>query len=161
HVYIRIEQTDTPMTCAASRGQILKVPIAHNDGNYTADESTIAELEKNHQVLFRYTTPDGADDNGGNPNDSVHNIARGSNCGRRPPRAPSHRRWTALTDSSSSNPSPTPLWAPQRPPLDPGRAARVLCSGAACCASRGQGITKWPQLLPRSKSLLKLLPNMV
>jgi phosphoribosylformylglycinamidine synthase subunit PurQ / glutaminase len=75
HVYIRIEQTDTPMTCAAARGQILKVPIAHNDGNYTADESTIAELEKNHQVLFRYTTPDGSDDNAGNPNGSLHNIA--------------------------------------------------------------------------------------
>jgi phosphoribosylformylglycinamidine synthase len=75
HVYIRVEQTDTPVTSAARKGQILKVPIAHNEGNYTADPSTIAELERNRQVLFRYTTPDGADDNAGNPNGSMHNIA--------------------------------------------------------------------------------------
>jgi phosphoribosylformylglycinamidine synthase subunit PurQ / glutaminase len=75
HVYIRVEQTDTPFTNAASKGQILKIPIAHSDGNYTADEVTLAQLEKNHQVLFRYTTPDGLDDAAGNPNGSMHNIA--------------------------------------------------------------------------------------
>ncbi len=41
------------------RGQILTVPIAHNDGNYTCDDATLADLEKNRQVIFRYTTPDG------------------------------------------------------------------------------------------------------
>ena len=75
HVYIRVEQTDTPFTNAASKGQILKIPIAHSDGNYTADEATLAQLEKNRQVLFRYTTPDGSDDAAGNPNGSMHNIA--------------------------------------------------------------------------------------
>jgi len=75
HVYIRVEQADTLFTNAAHTGQILKIPIAHNDGNYTADESTIAELEKNRQILFRYTTPDGLDDAAGNPNGSMHNIA--------------------------------------------------------------------------------------
>jgi phosphoribosylformylglycinamidine synthase subunit PurQ / glutaminase len=75
HVYFRVEQTDTPFTNAASKGQILKIPIAHSDGNYTADEVTLAQLEKNHQVLFRYTTPDGLDDAAGNPNGSMHNIA--------------------------------------------------------------------------------------
>ena len=75
HVFIRVEQTDTPFTSGASRGQILKVPIAHNDGNYNADEATLADLEKNRQILFRYTTPDGADDAAGNPNGSLHNIA--------------------------------------------------------------------------------------
>ncbi len=75
HVHIRVEQTDTPFTDAAQRGQILKVPIAHNDGNYTCDEATIAELEKNRQVIFRYTTPDGSNDTGGNPNGSMNNIA--------------------------------------------------------------------------------------
>ena len=74
-VYIRVEETDTPFTNAASRGQILKMPIAHSDGNFTCDESTLAELEKNHQVVFRYTTPDGSDDAAGNPNGSMHNIA--------------------------------------------------------------------------------------
>ena len=75
HVYIRVEQTDTPFTNAAQVGQILKVPIAHNDGNYTCDETTLASLERNHQVVFRYTTPDGSDDAAGNPNGSMHNIA--------------------------------------------------------------------------------------
>ena len=75
HVYFRVEQTDTPFTNAAIKGQIIKAPIAHNDGNYTADESTIADLEENRQILFRYTTPDGSDDATGNPNGSMHNIA--------------------------------------------------------------------------------------
>jgi phosphoribosylformylglycinamidine synthase I len=79
HVHIRVEQTDTPFTNAAAPGQILTIPIAHNDGNYTCDETTLAELEKNRQVIFRYTTPDGCDDAAGNPNGSMHNIAGISN----------------------------------------------------------------------------------
>ena len=74
-VCIRVEQTDTPFTNAAQNGQILKIPIAHSDGNYTSDESTLAELEKNRQVIFRYTTPYGGNDAAGNPNGSMHNIA--------------------------------------------------------------------------------------
>jgi phosphoribosylformylglycinamidine synthase I len=75
HVHIRVEQMDTPFTNAATKGQILKVPIAHNDGNYTCDEVALAALEKNRQVIFRYTTPDGSDDTAGNPNGSMNNIA--------------------------------------------------------------------------------------
>jgi phosphoribosylformylglycinamidine synthase subunit PurQ / glutaminase len=75
HVYVRVEQTDTPFTNAADKGQILKMPIAHSDGNYTADEATLAQFEKNRQVIFRYTTPDGSDDAAGNPNGSMNNIA--------------------------------------------------------------------------------------
>jgi len=75
HVNIRIEQTNTPFTSAAQKGQVLKMPIAHNDGNYTCDDATLAELEKNRQVIFRYTTPGGSDDNAGNPNGSMANIA--------------------------------------------------------------------------------------
>src|SRR6202521_3588058 len=75
HVYIRVEQTDTPFSNAATKGQILKIPIAHSDGNYTCDNTTYAELEKNRQVVFRYTTPDGSNDDAGNPNGSMHNIA--------------------------------------------------------------------------------------
>jgi phosphoribosylformylglycinamidine synthase subunit PurQ / glutaminase len=74
-VHIRVEQTDTPFTNAAKASQILTVPIAHNDGNYTCDEATLADLEKNRQVVFRYTTPDGSDDVAGNPNGSMNNIA--------------------------------------------------------------------------------------
>jgi phosphoribosylformylglycinamidine synthase len=70
-----VEQTESPFTNAAKKGQILKIPIAHSDGNYNCDEATLAELEKNRQILFRYTTPDGKDDNAGNPNGSMGNIA--------------------------------------------------------------------------------------
>jgi phosphoribosylformylglycinamidine synthase len=75
HVHIRVEQTNTPFTGAANKGQILKVPIAHNDGNYNCDEATLADLEKNGQVIFRYTTAEGSDDAAGNPNGSMANIA--------------------------------------------------------------------------------------
>ena len=74
-VYVRVEQTDTAFTNAADRGQILKMPIAHSDGNYTADETTLEQLERESRVLFRYTTPDGSDDSAGNPNGSMRNIA--------------------------------------------------------------------------------------
>src|SRR5260370_32355476 len=75
HVRIRVEQTDTPFTNAAHKSQILKIPIAHSDGNYNCDEATLADLEKNRQVIFRYTTPDGSDDSGGNTNRAVCHIA--------------------------------------------------------------------------------------
>jgi len=84
HVYIRVEQTDTPFTNAATKGRILKIPIAHSDGNYNCDDATLAELEKKRQVIFRYTSPDDAvgrfataqeADDAGNPNGAVHNIA--------------------------------------------------------------------------------------
>ena len=74
-VYIRAEQTDTPFTNVAAQGQILRIPIAHSDGNYSCDEETLASLEKNREVIFRYTTPDGSDDAAGNPNGSMNNIA--------------------------------------------------------------------------------------
>ena len=74
-VHIRVENTDTPFTCAARRGQILKIPIAHMDGNYFCDSATLAGLERNNQILFRYTTPDGRDDDAGNPNGAIANIA--------------------------------------------------------------------------------------
>ena len=52
---VRIEQTDTPFTNAAKKGEIMRIPIAHNDGNFNVDDATLAELEKNRQVIFRYT----------------------------------------------------------------------------------------------------------
>ena len=74
-VHIRVEQTDTPFTCAARKGQVLEVPIAHNEGNYYCDAETLAELERNRQILFRYTTPDGREEPAANPNGSLANIA--------------------------------------------------------------------------------------
>ena len=75
HVYIRVEQTDTPFTNTAGKGHILKIPIAHSDGNYTADEAILEQLEKSRQIIFRYTTADGTGEAAGNPNGSMHNIA--------------------------------------------------------------------------------------
>jgi len=74
-VHIRVEATDTPFTCAAERGQIIQAPIAHNDGNYFCDPSALDALERNNQIIFRYTTPDGREEASANPNGSIGNIA--------------------------------------------------------------------------------------
>jgi phosphoribosylformylglycinamidine synthase len=74
-VHIRVETTDTPFTSAAKIGQVLQIPIAHGDGNYICDKQTLAELERNGQIVFRYTTPDGREDAAANPNGSLANIA--------------------------------------------------------------------------------------
>jgi phosphoribosylformylglycinamidine synthase len=78
-VHIRVESTDTPFTSAAQPGQVLTVPIAHMEGNYFCDAATLAELESNRQIIFRYVQPDGspagADDFAANPNGSLSAIA--------------------------------------------------------------------------------------
>jgi phosphoribosylformylglycinamidine synthase len=74
-VHVRVETTDTPFTAAATRGQVLEMPIAHGDGNYFCDEATLAELDRNQQIVFRYTTHDGREDAAANPNGSLANIA--------------------------------------------------------------------------------------
>ncbi|MHB8735070.1 MAG: phosphoribosylformylglycinamidine synthase subunit PurQ [Terriglobales bacterium] len=81
-VHIRVDSTDTPFTQAAAPGQILRVPIAHGEGNYTADAATLAELERDHRIVFRYCTPTGAITAEANPNGSVANIAGICNAGR-------------------------------------------------------------------------------
>src|SRR5438094_442404 len=75
HVFVRVEQTDTPFTCAARVGQVLRIPIGHGEGNYYAPPEALARLEANRQVLLRYTTPQGVEDDTANPNGSVHAIA--------------------------------------------------------------------------------------
>jgi phosphoribosylformylglycinamidine synthase subunit PurQ / glutaminase len=74
-VHVRVETTDTPFTAVAQPGQVLQMPIAHGDGNYFCDQATLADLERNHQIVFRYTTPDGREDDAANPNGSLANIA--------------------------------------------------------------------------------------
>jgi len=73
--WLRVERTDTPFTNRYQQGQIVNIPIAHGDGNYYADAETLAELEANRQVVFRYATAAGAVDATANPNGSVANIA--------------------------------------------------------------------------------------
>jgi len=78
-VHVRVENTDTPFTCAARPGQILKMPIAHMEGNYFCDAATLAELERHGQIVFRYVHPDGRDagpdDFEANPNGALAAIA--------------------------------------------------------------------------------------
>jgi len=75
HVHVRVEQTDTPFTAACQVGQILQLPIAHGEGNYFAEPAVIESLEKNRQVIFRYTTASGELSETANPNGSAHSIA--------------------------------------------------------------------------------------
>ena len=75
HVHVRVEQTDTPFTAACALGQVLRIPIAHGEGNYYAEPDVIEQLEKNRQVIFRYATAAGEITPAANPNGSVNNIA--------------------------------------------------------------------------------------
>jgi phosphoribosylformylglycinamidine synthase len=78
-VHIRVESADTPFTGGTQPGQVLKIPIAHMEGNYFCDPATLAELERNKQIVFRYVKPDGSpagpDDRAANPNGSLSAIA--------------------------------------------------------------------------------------
>ena len=82
HIHIRVEQTDTPFTCAAKKGDVLRIPIAHGEGNYFAPPDVVAKLEANRQVIFRYTTANGHVADDANPNGSVAAIAGLCNEGR-------------------------------------------------------------------------------
>ena len=82
HVFVRVEQTDTPFTIACRSGQILRIPIAHGEGNYYAEPEVVERLEKNRQVVFRYTTASGEVTPAANPNGSLNNIAGLCNEGR-------------------------------------------------------------------------------
>ena len=75
HVHLRVEQTDTPFTMRAFRGQVLSVPIAHGEGNYFADAQTLAELEASRRIVFRYCDESGQVTDAANPNGSLSSIA--------------------------------------------------------------------------------------
>lgn len=75
HVHIRVENENTPWTSMARRGQVLRIPIAHGEGRYVADEGTLAELEAANRVVFRYCEPNGTVTQESNPNGSMANIA--------------------------------------------------------------------------------------
>jgi phosphoribosylformylglycinamidine synthase I len=75
HVYVRVEHTDTPFTAACRPGQVLKLPIAHGEGNYYAEPAVVEALERNRQVLFRYVSAAGQVTPEANPNGSVNSIA--------------------------------------------------------------------------------------
>lgn len=73
-VYLKIESNDNIFTKSIKQ-KILKIPVAHGEGNYFTDENTLKELERNNQILFRYVSPDGNAKTEFNPNGSLNNIA--------------------------------------------------------------------------------------
>jgi phosphoribosylformylglycinamidine synthase len=75
HVVVKVERTDTPFTARCSPDQLLRIPIAHGEGNYYAEPEIIEQLEARQQIVFRYATAAGAVTPEANPNGSVHNIA--------------------------------------------------------------------------------------
>src|SRR3954453_17233604 len=74
-VFLRAEPSDTPFTRGYNAGQVIRVPVAHGEGNYIADEATIARLEGDNRVLFRYSSPDGIIDPDWNHNGAINGIA--------------------------------------------------------------------------------------
>jgi phosphoribosylformylglycinamidine synthase subunit PurQ / glutaminase len=75
HVWIRVEATDTPFTSRAAKGQVLRIPIAHGEGNYYAEPSVVSELEASRRVIFRYCDAHGQVTDDANPNGAVNGIA--------------------------------------------------------------------------------------
>ena len=73
--YLRIEHSDTPFTRGYNAGQVIRVPVAHGEGNYVADPDTLAELEGDGRVAFRYCSPDGTLEPKWNINGSIAAIA--------------------------------------------------------------------------------------
>jgi phosphoribosylformylglycinamidine synthase I len=82
HVSVRVEQTDTPFTAACRQGQVLRLPVAHGEGNYFAEPEVLRQLEAERQVIFRYVSDAGAITDEANPNGSVNNIAGICNAAR-------------------------------------------------------------------------------
>jgi phosphoribosylformylglycinamidine synthase len=74
-VPLRVENARTRFTGGYAAGQVLRIPVAHGDGRYTADAETLAALEENGQVVFRYVRPDGTRDDAASPNGAMHAIA--------------------------------------------------------------------------------------
>jgi phosphoribosylformylglycinamidine synthase subunit PurQ / glutaminase len=72
-VHLRVETSDSPFTCALNAGAVIRVPVAHHDGNYIADAETLARLAADDRIAFRYCRADGAP--GENPNGSVDDVA--------------------------------------------------------------------------------------
>jgi phosphoribosylformylglycinamidine synthase subunit PurQ / glutaminase len=75
HVHVRVEQTDTAFTWACRPGQVLRMPIAHGEGNYFTPPEELQRLEEARQVVFRYADASGAVTDAANPNGSVASIA--------------------------------------------------------------------------------------
>ena len=74
-VHLRVESASSPFSRSAREGQVLRVPISHGEGRYYADDATLAALESEGRVIFRYCSPLGETSDAANPNGSLDNIA--------------------------------------------------------------------------------------
>jgi phosphoribosylformylglycinamidine synthase I len=74
-VWLRVERADTLFTSDYEQGQVVRIPIAHGDGNFEADEATLQALEDGGRIVFRYVDSAGNVSDAANPNGSWHNIA--------------------------------------------------------------------------------------
>lgn len=75
NTFVRVESTETPFTRKVSKNAVLRLPIAHGEGNYFLDAEDLRRLEGEGQVVFRYVRADGEMAPEANPNGSIHNIA--------------------------------------------------------------------------------------
>ena len=74
-VHLRVESAQTVFTSGYAQGEVIRVPVAHNDGNYFADPDTLKHLEDRDLIAFRYVDAEGEESDGSNPNGSQLNIA--------------------------------------------------------------------------------------
>ena len=74
-VDLRVEEADSLFTRAYAVGQVIRIPVAHHDGNYFTDDETLARLNGDNRVAFRYAMPNGDITDEANPNGSLENIA--------------------------------------------------------------------------------------
>jgi phosphoribosylformylglycinamidine synthase I len=81
-VFLRVEEKDSPFTCAVEQGRLLMLPVKHGDGRYYADPLTLEGMRKNRQILLRYVDAKGKISPSANPNGSVDDIAGVCNEGR-------------------------------------------------------------------------------
>ncbi len=82
NVYLKAENTTLKITNQLVKDRAYKIPIAHGEGRYYADEQTLKQLEDNQQVIFRYATEHGEINDVANPNGSLNNIAGICNSGK-------------------------------------------------------------------------------
>ncbi len=75
NIWLRSMTRNSAITSRIDSQSVLKIPIAHAEGRYYADDATLAELETNDQILFKYCTPSGDITPEANPNGALHNIA--------------------------------------------------------------------------------------
>jgi len=81
-VFLRVETTETPFTTECTKGDVLKIPIGHMEGNYFCDTETLATLKRQERIVFRYCDEQGKITPEANPNGSLDNIAGVCNQGR-------------------------------------------------------------------------------